>query len=214
MKKISKNVKGMSLIEIIISMVVFAVTALILVQVGGTINSLVKRSNHINKKTTIEAPYIENADACLNVTRNAYYANKTAMTGRDYTKDSETIDIVNNSLEAYSDPGSSDKASPIRVSLEYKGTKVTLNAACFSARPSVADPADSSKERSDLETGSNLKYMYISTWLTSGGNAIWVDNHPVDKDGNEIKKDEGSDGDTDSDKVNVNLPDDQTVNGN
>jgi prepilin-type N-terminal cleavage/methylation domain-containing protein len=62
MKKVNKKpvVKGMTLIEIIISMVVFAVLALILAQVGTTINNVHKNSIMVSKRTTIEKPFAVN----------------------------------------------------------------------------------------------------------------------------------------------------------
>lgn len=59
MKAVNKKraVKGMTLVEIIISMVVFAITALMLVQVGNAINNLHKNSIRVNKRVTVEKPY-------------------------------------------------------------------------------------------------------------------------------------------------------------
>lgn len=57
----TRAVKGMSLVEIIISMVIFAITALILVQVGTTINNLHKNSIKVDRKVTIEKPYVVNS---------------------------------------------------------------------------------------------------------------------------------------------------------
>ena len=67
MKKNHKSVKGMTLVEIIISVFVFSVTALILVNVGGTINSLSKNASHVNKKTNLESPVIENGLSYLDI---------------------------------------------------------------------------------------------------------------------------------------------------
>lgn len=52
-----KRVKGMTLIEIIISMLVFSVLTLIMVRIGSVSKSLLMNSNHMNNKTTAEAPY-------------------------------------------------------------------------------------------------------------------------------------------------------------
>jgi prepilin-type N-terminal cleavage/methylation domain-containing protein len=58
-RKQKKAVKGMTLIEIIIAMVVFAVAALILAQVGTTVSNISQQTNHVNRKVSIEAPYAE-----------------------------------------------------------------------------------------------------------------------------------------------------------
>jgi prepilin-type N-terminal cleavage/methylation domain-containing protein len=63
MKKKAKNtVKGMSLVEIIISMVVFGILALILVHVGEAVNNMHKNSVHVNRRVKIEEPLVVNAD--------------------------------------------------------------------------------------------------------------------------------------------------------
>lgn len=58
-----KRVKGMTLIEIIISMLVFSVLTLIMVKVGSVSKSLLMNSNHMYNKTTAEAPYGATRDA-------------------------------------------------------------------------------------------------------------------------------------------------------
>ncbi len=185
-KNTLKNVKGMTLVEIIIAMVVFAVIALILVQVGGTINTLIKRANHVNKKTSIEAPMVENARACMTVNRVEGY-DDAGKTIRNYKKDTETITMQPGCLEAYT-VGGTDQASNLRVSLDYEGTPINLNAAIFTAAPSIK-----ASDKNSTDSAGDLKYIYISTWLTSGGNAIWVDNHPLSDGGSSS---DGSTGDT------------------
>lgn len=58
MKKIktSKKVKGMTLIEVIISMLVFGVTGVIMVGVCTVATTMMKETNHLNNKTDAEAP--------------------------------------------------------------------------------------------------------------------------------------------------------------
>lgn len=51
-------VKGMTLVEIIISVVVLGVASLILVQVGSAVNTYRKNSNHVSNRVTIEKPYV------------------------------------------------------------------------------------------------------------------------------------------------------------
>jgi prepilin-type N-terminal cleavage/methylation domain-containing protein len=208
-KSMRKNVKGMTLVEIIIAMVVFAVIAMILVHVGGTVNTLTKRANHINKKTSIEGPMIENAQACLSVQFNKGY-DDAAKTKRNYQKDSETVTALGGCLEAYNVDARTDQASPLRVTMEYDGTPVHLNAAVFTASPAI-----SASDKNSTESAGDLKYIYVSTKLTSGGNAIWVDDHPLGEDGDASgeggKTDTGNGSTAGSNEVKPALPDDKQV---
>lgn len=71
-----KAVKGMTLIEIIIAMVVFAVCALILVQVGESINAYHKNSVRMNRKVTIEEPFVVNGNKDTTIAGEAAKAKK------------------------------------------------------------------------------------------------------------------------------------------
>lgn len=55
--KSRKKLKGMTLIEIIISIAVFAVLGVILLGIGQVVDSTTKASSRLNKKMTVEAPY-------------------------------------------------------------------------------------------------------------------------------------------------------------
>lgn len=57
--KRKKSLKGMTLIEVIISLVVFAMLGVILITVSITINNYIKATNNINSKVTREAPIAE-----------------------------------------------------------------------------------------------------------------------------------------------------------
>lgn len=58
MKK-RKTFKGMTLIEIIISLAVLSVMTLILVQTSNAINMYIKSANRVNQKTVQQAPIAE-----------------------------------------------------------------------------------------------------------------------------------------------------------
>lgn len=55
-KKTRRKAKGMTLIEVIISMLVFGVAGLIMVVTGTTTKKLMMNTNHMNNKTNAEAP--------------------------------------------------------------------------------------------------------------------------------------------------------------
>lgn len=52
-----KKLKGMTLVEIIIAMAVFAVLGVILLGIGQVVDSTTKASSRLNKKMTVQAPY-------------------------------------------------------------------------------------------------------------------------------------------------------------
>lgn len=63
MKKLRKKnykCKGMTLVEIIISLFIFTVMAAMMVQIGEVINNLTRNANHVNRKVAAEAPLAEN----------------------------------------------------------------------------------------------------------------------------------------------------------
>lgn len=61
MKK-RKSVKGMTLVEIVISMFVFSVAAVIMISVARVSINMTRHSNQVNRKTTIETPYAESGN--------------------------------------------------------------------------------------------------------------------------------------------------------
>lgn len=72
MKKCNKKVSGMTLIEVIISMLVFSIIALLMVKMGSVTKSLMMNTNHMNNKTNAEAPVaaVRDADALNNAVQN------------------------------------------------------------------------------------------------------------------------------------------------
>lgn len=58
MKK-RKKFKGMTLMEVIISLAILAVLTLVLVQTSNTINMYIKSANKVNQKTVQQAPVAE-----------------------------------------------------------------------------------------------------------------------------------------------------------
>ncbi len=56
MKKKKKNVKGMTLIEVIIALLVFTIMTLVMVETGSVTKSLMMNTNHMTNKTVAESP--------------------------------------------------------------------------------------------------------------------------------------------------------------
>ena len=58
MKK-KKKLKGMTLVEIVVSIAVFAAISLILVMVGSAVNAQQRSANRVNRKVAVQGPLAE-----------------------------------------------------------------------------------------------------------------------------------------------------------
>jgi len=59
MKKFKKTLKGMTLIEIIVALAVFAMLGAILVAAGSAIDAQMKNANKVNEKVALQGPVAE-----------------------------------------------------------------------------------------------------------------------------------------------------------
>lgn len=77
MKMKRKKVKGMTLIEVIISMLIFTLLATIMVKTGSVTKSLIMNSNHVTNKTTAEAPIgsVQDVNALEDAAKNQITVN-------------------------------------------------------------------------------------------------------------------------------------------
>lgn len=71
MKK-KKKLKGMTLIEIIISLAIFAMLGVVLVQVGTLIDNTNKATARLNKRVNAESPYAASQNDSYDYDRDAY----------------------------------------------------------------------------------------------------------------------------------------------
>lgn len=90
MKLNKKKLKGMTLVEVIIALVIFVLLCTIMVRVGTITNSLLRNTDRMNNKTAAESPIgsVQDVDA-LRDAANAVYADPadalTAMGETDLT---------------------------------------------------------------------------------------------------------------------------------
>ncbi len=77
MKKAKKKVKGMTLIECIIAMMVAGIAGLVMCEVGSVTCRLMRNTNHVNNKTNVEAPTAKVQDSKT--------LNDSGVTGEDQT---------------------------------------------------------------------------------------------------------------------------------
>lgn len=70
--KKKRNLKGMTLVEIIISLFIFTLMALMMVRIASVSTNLTTNANHVNRKVTVQAPLAEmqNTDGTLTELQN------------------------------------------------------------------------------------------------------------------------------------------------
>lgn len=91
-KKTRRKAKGMTLIEVIISMLVFGVAGLIMVVTGTTTKKLMMNTNHMNNKTNAEAPVAAVRD--VGKVQEAAQSVTDPSTGAQMQVETETVDIT------------------------------------------------------------------------------------------------------------------------
>lgn len=57
-----KNLRGMTLVEIIVALAIFAILGMILIRLGINVDSTTKSSNRLNKRVAVQAPYAASQD--------------------------------------------------------------------------------------------------------------------------------------------------------
>jgi len=134
MKKSKKSLKGMTLVEMIISIAIFAIMGGLLVLVGTHIDATNRATNVLKSKVANESPYAANKQKEYNVDES---------TKKDFTKSDITVDI---SID------------------EIGGTpaSVTLEAEKYNTRDIVEEglsDADKAAMRKKANGGLNLQFV-------------------------------------------------------
>lgn len=135
-----KRVKAMTLIEIIISMLVFSVLTLIMVKVCEVSSSLLMNANHVNNKTTAEAPYGATRDA--NGLQNAILVPGTTEPATDDSGNPLTIETT-----------------PVTITVTSGGYTRSIN----TTRYSTAAAAALSDANTNTNMDSDLNFYVIET---------------------------------------------------
>lgn len=152
MKKSKKKLKGMTLIEMIISIFIFALMGGILVLVGTSIDKQTKASNRLRDKIVEESPYAAN-----------HIDEVCDSDGNKYNLSSEEIDIVvwqdtySNNYKKYEwvDPsdhskGKKENTYPINSS----NSKVEMKADKYHTQDIVLD-GKSAAQKQEIQNGVN-----------------------------------------------------------
>ncbi|MDE6729335.1 MAG: prepilin-type N-terminal cleavage/methylation domain-containing protein [Oscillospiraceae bacterium] len=139
--KKNKKLKGMTLIECIIAMVVLAITGLIMVRVGALTNRLLINANHVNNKTQAESRVGSVNDK---ITLNDYCtANATFNSANE-------ADITNGVIKAKTD---SNGEQDVTFSV---GTYGTVNAKRYNTK--AADGVSAKDCDTNLNDNASLQF--------------------------------------------------------
>ncbi len=152
MKKSKKKLKGMTLIEMIISIAIFAIMGGLLVLVGTHIDNTTKATNRLKNKVVVESPYAANKIKKVGVDN----------VGNDVNLSSQAIGItvIQDGASGYyyvQEPDPNDASKKIVVKKSYgqgSGDRVDMTAQKYTTEDLVTDGM-TAQEKQDLRDGVN-----------------------------------------------------------
>lgn len=166
MKKSKKKLKGMTLIEMIISIFIFALMGGVLVLVGTSIDKQTKASNRLRDKIVEESPYAAN-----------HIDEVYDSDGNKYNLSSEEIDIVvwqdtySNNYRKYEwvDPsdhskGKKENTYPINSSnskVEMKADKYHTQDVLVNGKSATKSAAQKQEIQNGVNSGLDLEFFDI-----------------------------------------------------
>ncbi len=155
MKK-KKNLKGMTLVEIIISLAVFAMLGAILLRIGCTIDSTTKAASRLNKRVNEQSPY-----AASQTTKYAVYDSAgNYQSHQEFSDKAINIDVSVNDKTT----GAPKKVS---VGSQIYDAEQTISAKCYNTHDIIAgnssiyDPTGPNAEH-------DLKFIVIENEIPAG----------------------------------------------
>lgn len=120
-----KKYKGMTLIEILIALAIFAMLGSLLVLAGIQIDNTMKASNKLKKKMLVEAPYAANQLEKYNVNgTDVYFATESVTINVEYNGESVDIQGIRRDTEELVKPTGMDATAEAKY---YKQANSRLN---------------------------------------------------------------------------------------
>lgn len=120
-----KKYKGMTLIEILIALAIFAMLGSLLVLAGIQIDNTMKASNKLKKKMLVEAPYAANQLEKYNVNgTDVYFATESVTINVEYKGESVDIQGIRRDTEELVKPTGMDANAEAKY---YKQANSRLN---------------------------------------------------------------------------------------
>ena len=120
-----KKYKGMTLIEILIALAIFAMLGSLLVLAGIQIDNTMKASNKLKKKMLVEAPYAANQLEKYNVNgTDMYFATESVTINVEYKGESVDIQGIRRDTEELVKPTGMDATAEAKY---YQQANSRLN---------------------------------------------------------------------------------------
>ena len=120
-----KKYKGMTLIEILIALAIFAMLGSLLVLAGIQIDNTMKASNKLKKKMLVEAPYAANQLEKYNVNgTDVYFVTESVTINVEYKGESVDIQGIRRDTEELVKPTGMDATAEAKY---YKQANSRLN---------------------------------------------------------------------------------------
>ena len=133
-----KKYKGMTLIEILIALAIFAMLGSLLVLAGIQIDNTMKASNKLKKKMLVEAPYAANQLEKYNVNgTDVYFATESVTINVEYKGESVDIQGIRRDTEELVKPTGMDATAEAKY---YKQANSRLNFKSIEVEGVVTEP--------------------------------------------------------------------------
>jgi len=162
MKLKRKKVKGMTLVEIIISLFVFAVSALVMVEIGRAINVYVLNSHHVDRKVSYEAPLAENGSAIVQTVIKADGSKEKVSANPNLERDIDNL-VISVIVDADRDINDNIVKD---ASGNYVGAKTVKKGQSYTTQKAAAGDQLASTDSGDL------RYVDVDVMLKNKAN-LW-----------------------------------------
>lgn len=167
--KAKKSLKGMTLIEVIIAMAVFAMLGVILINVGTSVDKTTRATNDLKKKLVVETPYAASYSKTYYVKdeNNQYVIDESTgdpITGNiDNTNIDITVKVDKNDIQVVKWKDETDHSQGTETTLVSQ-PEVTLEGSLYDSSRTFygdkVDEADFSEQQAAVANG-NLNLRYI-----------------------------------------------------
>jgi len=159
MKKSKKKLKGMTLIEMIISIAIFAIMGGLLILIGTHIDKTTKAANRLKNKIVVESPYAANHK----ITTVDKDGNPVNLKSNEITITVEQDEVAGKYY--YADGVDADGKPVLKEGSYQKTDKVELKADKYDTESLITDSmkTDAEKDayRNDVNGGLNLDFVVI-----------------------------------------------------
>ena len=157
-----KNLKGMTLVEIIVAMAIFALLGVVLIHLGTNVDSTTKSANRLNKRVAIQAPYAASLDT-------EYSYETKDEEGNVSVVDAKLAPNLTN-IEVYIDQNNDGTPDVVAVKKKDQTERVDVNSDTnvygnrFSTKAVVDNPSGKEVYDSDAVSNSEHHLQFIDVF--------------------------------------------------